>query len=103
MRRIVACALAVSLLIVSSGCSRKAKAPAELSGASCIPSDAAAVAVIRVQKIMGSKLLEPVFQDPAVAGQLKQSPIDLRKIEELIVAARRGATSESPSTRRFAR
>ena len=83
MRRTLVCALAVSLLLVSSGCPRKKTAPAELS---YIPSDAAVVAVVRVKRIMEAKLLEPLFQDAMIAGQLKQSPIDLRIIESATVA-----------------
>jgi hypothetical protein len=77
------CALAVSLLLVSSGCPRKKTAPGELS---YIPPDAAVVAVFRVKKIMEAKLLEPLLQDPMVSAQLKQSPIDPRKIESATVA-----------------
>jgi hypothetical protein len=83
MRRMLVCALAVSLLLVSSGCPRKKTAPGELS---YIPPDAAVVAVVRVKRIMEAKLLEPLLQDAMVAAQLKQSPIDLRKIESATVA-----------------
>lgn len=91
MRRMLVCALAVSLLLVSSGCPRKKTAPGELS---YIPSDAAVVTVVRVKKIMEAKLLEPLLQDAMIAGQLKQSPIDPRIIESLTVAGlpRKGAT-----------
>jgi hypothetical protein len=91
MRRMLVCALAVSLLLVSSGCPRKKTAPAELS---YIPSDAAVVTVARVKKIMEAKLLEPLFQDAMIAAQLKQSPIDPRIIESLTVAGvpRKGET-----------
>jgi hypothetical protein len=87
MRRILACAVAVSLLTLSPGCSRKATEPAGTSSASLIPSDAAAVAVIRVKRIMESKLLEPIFKDEMVAEQVKQSPVDLRKIEQVTTVA----------------
>lgn len=83
MRRMLVCALAVSLLVASSGCARKKAAPA---GDSYIPSDAAMVAVVNVKRIMEAKLLEPVLQDPMVAAQLKQAPFDLRKIESATVA-----------------
>ncbi len=91
MRRMLVCALAVSLLLVSSGCPRKKTAPGELS---YIPSDAAVVAVARVKKIMEAKLLELLLQDPMIAGQLKQAPIDLRIIESATVAGvpRKGET-----------
>ena len=83
MRRMLVCALAVSLLLVSSGCPRKKTAPAELS---YVPSDAAVVTVVRVKRIMEAKLLEPLLQDAMVAEQLKQSPIDPRIVESVTVA-----------------
>ena len=86
MRRVLMCVLAAAFCAGLGGCARKAKGPAESSGLSYVPADATAVAVVNVKQIMESKLLQPVLQDQMVAEQLKQLPIDLRKIESATVA-----------------
>ena len=83
MRRASACALAVLLLAVSTGCPRKAKTRVDLA---YVPGDAAAVAIVNVKQALGSKLLEPVLQDQGVIETIRDLPIDPRKIERLTVA-----------------
>jgi len=87
MRRVLMCVLAAALCAGLGGCARKAKGPAEGGALSYIPSDAAAAAVINFKQIMEAKLLQPLLQDPAVADQLKQLPIDFGKVEQIVAAA----------------
>ncbi len=128
MRRSVAYVLAAALLIGTLGCSSKTPGPGETpakggpqaskaakdqaapvatalfvlrSDLDAIPADAAVVASVRLKAILESKLLEPIFAEPAVAQQIQQSPIDLRKIDTFttILVPRRG--EEKPGQRAF--
>ncbi len=94
MRRILICLSAFALCLGSSGWCRAA----EPAGAtSFIPSDAAVVMVARVKKGMDAKMLEPILKEAAIADQLKQSPLDPRKIEEIILAVSPTSRDQTPA------
>jgi hypothetical protein len=84
MRRILACTLTIALFFVSSVWCPAAE---QAAATGYVPSDAMAVVVVRVQKIMESKLLEPVFKEEMIAQQIKQAPFDQRQIEQGVIAA----------------